>query len=93
MDGIDPQAKKYVGADVMPKKQIAEVQADAKMPATGRDSYFRPSEAPSHPSPVLRAYLARAEMLCDAEDVFLAIYLFRRPEASGVEKPDQAGVV
>ena len=36
MDGIDPQAKKYVGADVMLKKQIAEVQADAKMPAADK---------------------------------------------------------
>jgi hypothetical protein len=36
MDGIDPQTKKYVGADVMLKKQIAEVQADAKMPAADK---------------------------------------------------------
>ena len=36
MDGIDPQAKKYVGADVMLKKQIAEVRADAKMPAADK---------------------------------------------------------
>jgi hypothetical protein len=33
MDGIDPQTKKYVGADVLLKKEIAEVEADAKMPA------------------------------------------------------------
>lgn len=36
MDGVDPQTKKYVGADVMVKKQIAEVQADAKMPAADK---------------------------------------------------------
>ncbi len=36
MDGVDPQTKKYVGADVMLKKQIAEVQADAKMPAADK---------------------------------------------------------
>ena len=36
MDGIDPQTKKYVGADVMLKKQIAEVQADPKMPAADK---------------------------------------------------------
>ena len=36
LDGIDPQTKKYVGADVMLKKQIAEVQADAKMPAADK---------------------------------------------------------
>ncbi len=36
MDGIDPQTKKYVGADVVLKKQIAEVQADAKMPAADK---------------------------------------------------------
>jgi hypothetical protein len=36
MDGIDPQTKKYVGADVMLKTQIAEVQADAKMAAADK---------------------------------------------------------
>lgn len=36
MDGVDPQTKKYVGADVILKKQIAEVQADAKMPAADK---------------------------------------------------------
>jgi hypothetical protein len=36
LDGIDPQSKKYVGAEVMLKKQIAEVQADAKMPAADK---------------------------------------------------------
>ena len=30
-DGVDPQTKKYVGADVLLKKQIAEIQADKKM--------------------------------------------------------------
>jgi hypothetical protein len=36
MDGVDPQTKKYVGADAMLKKQIAEVQADAKMAAADK---------------------------------------------------------
>jgi len=36
MDGIDPQTKKYVGADVMLNRQIAEVQADAQMPAADK---------------------------------------------------------
>jgi len=36
VDGVDPQTKKYVGADVMLKKQIAELQADAKMPAADK---------------------------------------------------------
>jgi hypothetical protein len=36
IDGVDPQSKKYVGADVMLKKQIAEMQADAKMPAADK---------------------------------------------------------
>jgi hypothetical protein len=35
-DGVDPQTKKYVGADVLLKKQIAEVQADTKMPAADK---------------------------------------------------------
>ena len=36
MDGIDPDTKKYVGAEAMLKKQIAEVQADAKTPAADK---------------------------------------------------------
>jgi hypothetical protein len=32
LEGVDPQTKKYVGADVVLKQQIAEVQADKKMP-------------------------------------------------------------
>jgi hypothetical protein len=31
MDGIDPKTRKYVGAEVMLKQQIAEVTADKKM--------------------------------------------------------------
>ncbi|MBV8565585.1 MAG: hypothetical protein JO273_09040 [Methylobacteriaceae bacterium] len=33
MEGIDPQTKKYVGPEVVIKKQIAEIQADKKMSA------------------------------------------------------------
>ena len=33
LDGFDPEAKKYVGAEAVIKAQIAEVQADTKMPA------------------------------------------------------------
>ena len=33
MAGIDPQTKKYLGAEVVLKKQIAAVQADKQMPA------------------------------------------------------------
>jgi hypothetical protein len=36
MDGVDPQTKKYVGADVLLKKQIADVQADKKMSAADK---------------------------------------------------------
>jgi hypothetical protein len=35
-DGVDPQTKKYVGAEALLKQQIAEVQADAKMPAADK---------------------------------------------------------
>ncbi|HEY1944185.1 MAG TPA: hypothetical protein VGH40_18890 [Roseiarcus sp.] len=31
VDGIDPQTRKYVGADIVLKKQIAEVQGDKSM--------------------------------------------------------------
>ena len=33
MDGIDPQAKKYVGSETMLKKELAGLQADKQMPA------------------------------------------------------------
>ena len=36
MAGIDPQTKKYVGDEVILKQQIAEVQADKKMPAADK---------------------------------------------------------
>ena len=36
MDGVDPQTKKYAGADVLLKKQIADVQADKKMSAADK---------------------------------------------------------
>ena len=32
-DGVDPQTKKYVGSEVMLKKELAAVQADNQMPA------------------------------------------------------------
>jgi hypothetical protein len=33
LDGFDPEAKKYVGTEAVLKAQIAQVQADKKMPA------------------------------------------------------------
>ncbi|THD46863.1 MAG: hypothetical protein E7774_05795 [Bradyrhizobium sp.] len=36
MDGIDPATKKYVGADVLLKRQIAALQADTKMAAADK---------------------------------------------------------
>jgi hypothetical protein len=36
MDGVDAQSKKYVGADVLLKAQIAAIQADKKMPAADK---------------------------------------------------------
>ena len=36
VDGVDPQSKTYVGADIVLKKQIAEVQADKAMPAADK---------------------------------------------------------
>lgn len=55
----------------------------------GRGFYAGDIPDRSHPSAILRAYVARADMLCDAEDVFLALDLFKRPEAKGLEMPDQ----
>jgi len=36
MEGFDPQTKKYVGQDVVIKQEIAQVQADKKMPANDK---------------------------------------------------------
>ena len=36
MEGFDPQTKKYVGQDVVVKQEIAQVQADKKMPANDK---------------------------------------------------------
>jgi len=36
MTGIDPQTKKYLGAEIVLKKQIAAVQADRQMPANDK---------------------------------------------------------
>jgi hypothetical protein len=36
MEGFDPQTKKYVGQEVVIKAEIAQVQADKKMPANDR---------------------------------------------------------
>lgn len=36
MEGFDPQTKKYVGQDVVVKQEIAQVQADKKMPAADK---------------------------------------------------------
>ena len=36
MDGVDPQTRKYVGADAVLKKQIAEVQSDKSMAAADK---------------------------------------------------------
>ena len=33
LDGFDPETKKYVGTEAVVKAQIAQVQADKKMPA------------------------------------------------------------
>lgn len=55
----------------------------------GRGLYAGDIPDRSHPSKILRAYLMRADMLCDAEDVFIAVDLFMRPEAAGLKMPHQ----
>jgi hypothetical protein len=42
----------------------------------------------SHSDPLVRAFAARGD-LNDAEDIFLAVYVFRRAEAKGIEVPHQ----
>lgn len=49
----------------------------------------RPQHDAHHPSPLVRAFIARGDMLNDPEDVFLAMYLFARPEAAELKVPYQ----
>ena len=42
-----------------------------------------------HKSALVRAYASRGDVLNNAEDIFLATYLFRRPEAGGIDIPHQ----
>ena len=52
-DGVDPQTKKYVGADVVLKKQIAEIQADKKMsPADKKQALAELNDALKSVDPV-----------------------------------------
>lgn len=41
MEGFDPQTKKYVGPEVVLKQEIAEVQADKRMPASDKKEALR----------------------------------------------------
>ena len=40
-----------------------------------------------HPSALIRAFALELDLLTDGEDVFLATYVFARPEASATDKP------
>ncbi len=45
------------------------------------------TEIPRHESALVRAFSYGIKFMSDAHEVFLAIYLFKRPEAAGVNKP------
>jgi len=49
----------------------------------------RRRSAGRHPSPLVRVFAARGDVLNDAEDIFLAVYLYRRPEATGLKVPHE----
>jgi hypothetical protein len=54
------------------------------------DEYgFGQRDTANHPSALVRVFAARGDVLNDAEDIFLAVYLFRRPEAADIKIPDQ----
>lgn len=40
-----------------------------------------------HPSPLVRVFASRGDILNEPEDIFFAVYLFMRPEASGLKIP------
>jgi hypothetical protein len=52
--GFDPAAKKYVGSDAVIKAQIAQVQADKKMPAKDKKEALADlNEALKQPAPTI----------------------------------------
>ena len=53
MEGVDPQTKKYVGAETMLKKELAGLQADKKMPAKDKkDAIEQITAALKSPTPL-----------------------------------------
>jgi hypothetical protein len=56
MDGVDPATKKYVGADVLLKQEIASTQADAKLaPADKKQALAELNEALKSVEPLQNA--------------------------------------
>ncbi len=54
LEGFDPAAKKYVGAEAVIKAQIAQVQADKKMPAKDKKEVLADlNEALKSPAPAI----------------------------------------
>jgi hypothetical protein len=59
------------------------------LPARGSPYESYSQAVLKHPSPLVRASAPALGLVLDAEHVFMAMYLFKRPESSGVEKPYQ----
>jgi hypothetical protein len=77
--GVDPASKKYVGSEAVIKAQIAQVQADKKMPAKDKKAALADlNEALKSPPPaienkgnidlVAKYYDKLAEVLGEAEE-------------------------
>lgn len=50
---------------------------------------FGPHRSPRHPSPLIRVLMRGSGLMIDPDAVFLATYLLKRPEASGLESTRQ----
>jgi hypothetical protein len=79
LDGIDPESKKYVGPDVLLKKQIAAIQADAKMPAADKKAALEE----------MNAALKAVEPLKFPSNIAIVVKYYDKIEAAMPQPPAQ----
>lgn len=53
-----------------------------------RYDHWQDDDAPVHPHPLVRAYARSVSVLFEAHDIFLSRYLYQRPDAAGLIKPN-----
>lgn len=73
MSGFDPKTKTYIGPEAVIKQQIAEIQADKKMPAAEKKEALADlNQALKTPPPALE-YKANIELVAKYYDKLAAM--------------------